>query len=223
MPGTTRLIECQRNLTRSAGFIVGGNAAGDLTMEIRPTICSRALRRSTWGRTVVAILLSGFVLAGQPVVARTVLDTPTFPSQGDLSPRAQATPDQTGLKQIVKIIVEPGTNRILLVGTKQDVAVVLRTLESLKEKLNSNSDPTVTEKIVLESQLADTVASLMSRSLGVHNPRGPEVRIDPVHFPEAILLSGPASAVKRARQLLATIDRYEGLSESDGCEPKHVY
>ena len=111
----------------------------------------------------------------------------------------------------------------MLVGSKEDVAVVVRTLQSIKERMNSIADPTVTEKVVLKSQMAETVASIMEASIGVHNPGGPEVKINPVHFPEAILISGPASAVNRAKKLLATIDRYEGLSNSDAPAQNRIY
>ena len=196
------------------------NPAGEKTMAIQPTHRRRILTKLQAGRIVFAILLAGLVLADRPMIAQTRLDT--FPSQGDPTPPMQATTERIGLKQVVKIVIEPGTNRILLVGLKEDVAIVIQTLNSINEGLKAKADPTVTEKVVLQSQLADTVASIMSSSLDVHDPGGPEVKINAVHFPEAILLTGPASAVRRAKQLLATIDCYEGLSGTDAPAPKRI-
>ena len=190
-------------------------------MAIQLTNHSRLLTRSVSGWIGFALLLAGLALASQPVIAQTISDE--LLSQDESATPVQTASDQIGLKQVVKIVIEPGTNRIMLVGSKEDVAIVLRTLNSIRARMSSIADPTVTEKVVLKSQLAETVASIMSSSLGVHDPGGPEVKINAVHFPEAILLSGPASAVKRAKQLLATIDRYEGLSDSDAPDQKRIY
>ena len=180
-------------------------------MEIRSTNGLQRVTRSVSGRIGVAIFLAGFVFASQPAIAQSLLERPSSPPQSDSTTPAQTSPDRVGLKQVVKIVIEPGTNRIMLIGSKEDVAVVVRTLNSIKKRMKTVADPTVTEKVVLESQLAETVASIMTSSLAVHDPGGPQVKINAVHFPEAILISGPASAVKRAKKLLATIDRYEGL------------
>lgn len=189
-------------------------------MAIQPTRRRRMLTKSHAGRIVFAILLAGLVLADRPAIAQPRLDM--FPLQGDSTAPIQSTTERIGLKQVVKIVIEPGTNRILLVGSKEDVAIVIQTLNSINEELKAKADPTVIEKVVLQSQLADTVASIMSSALDIHDPGGREVKINAVHFPEAILLSGPASAVKRAKQLLATIDRYEGLSGADASAHKRI-
>ena len=168
---------------------------------------SRRFARSVSFRTF-ALFFASLMVASPPVIAQNPSGLPTFGAQVDSVALVPTESGQIGLKDVVKIIIEPGTNRVLLVGSKEDVAVVIRTLNSISERMKMNADPTVTEKVVLKTQLAETVASIMSSSLGVHNRGGPEVRINPVHFPEAILLSGPASAVKRAKELLETIDRY---------------
>lgn len=182
-------------------------------MAIQPTQRHRVLADSPAGRIAFAFMLVGLVLADRPAIAQTRSDL--IPLQSKSPALIPSTTERVGLKQVVKIVIEPGTNRIMLVGSREDVAVVIETLKAINEGLKSKVDPTVTEKIVLQSQLADTVASIMSSSLDVHDPGEREVKINAVHFPEAILLSGPASAVKRAKQLLATIDRYEGLSGSE--------
>ena len=197
------------------------NPAGGSTMAIQLTNHSRFLTRSVSGWIGLVIFSAGLVVVGQAVIAQTIPDE--LLTQDESATPVQTVSAQVGLKQVVRIVIEPGTNRILLVGSKEDVAIVLRTLNSIKAGMNSIADPTVTEKVVLKSQLADTVASIMSSSLSVHDPGGPKVKINAVHFPEAILLSGPASAVKRAKQLLATIDRYEGLSDSDTPTQKRIY
>lgn len=188
-------------------------------MAARSKNRTRLLNLSGFCQIGVGLLFCGLILVAPKVFAQTE-PRPSTSIDSQLPKHEQTNPVQTGpghvgLKQVVKIIIEPGTNRIFLVGSTEDIAIVKRTLKSIKERMNQIADPTVTEKVVLKSQLAETVATIMSNSFDAHATGGTRVKISAVHHPEAIVLVGPSSAVERAKQLLATIDRYEGLSTSD--------
>lgn len=193
-----------------------------IIVKIQSANRSRVFPRSGFSRIGWGLVCAVLILTGTTVIAQTEHGTPTVPSPIESTTPEQTSSNQAGPRQVVKIVVEPGTNRILLIGSEADIAIVLRTLTSIQERLNSMADPTVTEKVVLKSQLADTVVSIMSNSIDVHARGRPAIKINAVHFPEAVLLSGPASAVERAKQLLATIDRYKDPATFDPPAQKQI-
>ena len=122
----------------------------------------------------------------------------------------------------VRIVVEQ--NRILVIGSKEDVKTVAVAIEIIREKMLANSDSTVSERVVLKFQLAETVTTIMSNMMGMHS-RGAPVKISPLHFPEAVLIVGPASSVRNAKKLLAAIDSHDGFpipSEPTVSKPARV-
>ena len=119
-----------------------------------------------------------------------------------------------GLRQVVKVVFNSRTNTITLIGTKEDIAIVKCVVMAINEELNLKTDRVVTEKVILKFQMAESVSTMLSSALSPGESSNPVLQVSPVHFPEAILLFGPASAVKRAKELIATIDSHVGFPKS---------
>ena len=114
------------------------------------------------------------------------------------------TSDQTnvevpsrGLSQRVTVLVDPISNTMTLIGSREDIELVRQTILSLRLRL-SQKNSVVTEKVVLKCQLADAVSNILLTSLNIRDQNASRLKVSPVHFPEAILLSGPANDVQRA-------------------------
>lgn len=164
----------------------------------------------SWTKTqcfITSLALAGMVLVGDEAAAQSEIKIERHARSPLRLPADGLLSDHVRLAQVVKVFVDSKTNRMTLVGSKKDIAIVAKTIRSIRERMDMKSDPIITEKVLLHSQLADSVALIMQASISVHNSDGAKVQLNAVHFPEAILISGPASAVKRAKELLATIDR----------------
>ena len=108
------------------------------------------------------------------------------------------------LDQVVKVVFDRETNLIVLIGTKADIEKVKQTILLIDSKLGRDHDP-ITEKIRLRFQLAETVAEILSNSTAL---KGTGLEIQPVHFPEAVLLTGRSTIVERAKSIIREIDSH---------------
>ncbi len=129
--------------------------------------------------------------------------------QSTLEPR-QA--EVRALTANVRIVVEQ--NRILMIGSEEDLKTVVAAIELVRQKMSVHSNPTISEKVVLKFQLAETVKTIMTNMANRHSTSAP-VQITALHFPEAILMVGPASAVQRAKDLLNAIDSHDGFPRTN--------
>ena len=114
------------------------------------------------------------------------------------------------LKNSVKVFFDSVTRQYVLVGEKVDVAIVKRSIVMLNERFSALSH-TVTEKILLEFQLAETVAEILSNSMALESGGATRLRIHPLHFPESILLVGPRNEVERAKRIVKSMDSHPGF------------
>ena len=108
------------------------------------------------------------------------------------------------LDQVVKVVFDRETNLIVLIGSKEDIEKVKQTILLIDSKLATDPDP-ITEKVRLRFQLADTVAEILSNSKALE---GSGLQIQPIHFPEAVLLTGRSSIVERAKSMIKEIDSH---------------
>ena len=116
--------------------------------------------------------------------------------------------DLPRVKKVVRMAIEKDTNMLVLIGTEGDVAVVQRAIEIIKEGLKANADQRVTKKVLLNFQLAEHVEQILSDLMNLKTHTPPGLTINVMHFPEAILLTGPKSTIERARTLIKAIDTH---------------
>lgn len=123
----------------------------------------------------------------------------------------------------VKVIVHP--NHLVITGTQGDVEIIKRAVATIQAKMKAGNDldPHTSERIPLKFQTADVVALMLNNSLDSHLA-GPPVKVEALHFPESILLVGPASSVKQAKKLLATIDSHSLFKKRNPLpQPKRIH
>lgn len=121
-------------------------------------------------------------------------------------------------KQVVKVLLDPSTNRLTLVGSPEDILIVKRAILDLQSKLRAKPEFRI-ERITLTFQLADTVSKILGNALKQEANVSANLKISPLHFPESILLIGPPRSVKRAKEIIKTIDSHDYFS-SDPIESK---
>ena len=117
------------------------------------------------------------------------------------------TTPRRGLEGAVKVIFDSSTGSVRLVGSREDIAIVVEAIKSIESK-QSQKGPSAHSKIKLNFQLADTVAGLLEVALQNEINALPKLTIRPVHFPEAILLVGPQTSVAKAKKLIEAIDSH---------------
>ena len=123
-----------------------------------------------------------------------------------------ALPTVGAIRQVVKVLHDRATNRVMLVGSKEDVAIVKQAIESFNRKMDASPNPMITEKVKLKFQLAETVTAILTKSMELKSSRLTNLRADPIHFPESVLLVGPKDSVDRAKLLIESIDSHPGFS-----------
>ena len=118
------------------------------------------------------------------------------------------TTPRRGLEGAVKVIFDSSTGSVRLVGSREDIAIVVETIKSIESKQSQKGPASAHSKIKLNFQLADTVAGLLEVALQNEINALPQLTIRPVHFPEAILLVGPQTSVAKAKKLIEAIDSH---------------
>ncbi len=117
------------------------------------------------------------------------------------------------LRQKVKIVADPDSGMLTLVGLKEDIEIVRQVILQLDRQLQTNSDLT-TAKVRLEFQLSETVAAILQNSSPQTATGSPSLKITALHFPEAILLSGRAAAVAEAKRIIKQVDSHPDFETS---------
>ena len=108
------------------------------------------------------------------------------------------------LDRTVKVVFDRETDLIVLIGSREDIEKVKQTILWIDSRLGTDHDP-ITEKIRLRFQLSDTVAEILSSSSTL---AGTGLQVRPLHFPEAVLLTGRSSIVERAKSIIREIDSH---------------
>ena len=195
---------------------------------MKPTVHNR-----TWIKThlVIACVLSSLIAF--PAVAVTQTTEVSFQDSQPLSlsqrtmqqsqspgSKAESTPLDPRLshravpKEVVKVLFDPVTEQLTLIGSPEDIAIVKRAILDVEQKLQEQRDNEML-RIKLKFQLAETVSSVLNQSMGIESKPDSRLKITPLHFPEAILLTGPPSAVKRAQEIISKIDSHDYYSGTD--------
>jgi len=115
------------------------------------------------------------------------------------------------LRGTVSIIVLDGGFQI--VGSPDDIKTIERAIASISRQLETKTAPPVSERVVLNFQLADTIEPLLANAMEFSG-EGMNLQISALHFPESLLLVGPAQEVERAKEYLKTIDSHKAFSQS---------
>lgn len=121
-------------------------------------------------------------------------------------------------KQLVKVLFDPSTNRITLVGSKEDIAIVKRTILEFRQKYREQPDIEIV-RVSVKFQLAEDVAEILSQSMRLGPDNNSQLKISPLHFPEGILLTGPPPLVQRARKIIETVDSHDYFPTRDSSHP----
>jgi len=94
-----------------------------------------------------------------------------------------------------------------------DIKTIERAIASISRQLETKTAPPVSERVVLNFQLADTIEPLLANAMEFSG-EGMNLQISALHFPESLLLVGPAQEVERAKEYLKTIDSHKAFSQS---------
>ena len=156
---------------------------------------------------VVAFTLCvGSVLAVQPNVSEGQLDS-AFP-RIQIPQQHSDTIQQKQLRNKVKLIFDHNANTLTLIGAKEDVEIVKRTIATFNQALKAKSQRT-TAKVRVHFQLAETVVDILKNSLESHGINNSGLKISALHFPEAVFLVGPPAAVKHAKSIIEKVDSHD--------------
>ncbi|MFK7768713.1 MAG: hypothetical protein AB8B55_15945 [Mariniblastus sp.] len=137
-------------------------------------------------------------------------------SEADRKPGAVGLKDKTstkietmtprGLTGKVRVIFDSQTGQIRLVGASGDIEIVEDFINALSNNMPRKGK--VVAKIGLKFQMAETVALLLGETMSNEMQSNPKLTIQSLHFPEAILLTGPKSSIEKGKRLIEVIDSH---------------
>ncbi len=102
-------------------------------------------------------------------------------------------------KNVVRILVDDDTGQLWLFGAPEDIEIVKKAILDLKRQDRAKPDFDIV-RVSLKYQLADVVAEILLQSMRLETQQSSQLKISRLHFPEAILLTGPPSVVQRAKK-----------------------
>jgi hypothetical protein len=214
-------------------ILLSPNRSASLCSErirMKRVICDRACGI---GNAALACFLAALVLIPTTVAAQTKNASLTILNQAPvansmvrqnpslLTDSAREFDSQSTVrampKDVVKILINPKTGQLTLIGAPEDIAIIKSAIRELKQKYLEKPDFDIV-RVSLKFQLADGVAEILAQSMRLEADQNSRLKISPLHFPEAILLTGPPSMVERAKKIIEKVDRYDYLSA--GNKPK---
>jgi general secretion pathway protein D len=122
---------------------------------------------------------------------------------------------QDNVKDEVKIIQDPDTGIITLIGSEADLAIVRKVIEEISAK--SKSRQALVERISLEylqsGQIAEQVQEIYDAS---YAPSTGAAKIQALDSPNALVVVGQPAGIKAIQQLIASMDVVGSMDELGG-------
>jgi type II secretory pathway component GspD/PulD (secretin) len=107
----------------------------------------------------------------------------------------------------VKLMLDPKSGLVTVIGSPRDIQTVRRLIEFL-DRQQLNMARRVTKPVRLHFQQAQVVASILDRAKMIPDNGMIGLSVEPLNFPERVLLSGPSASVSRAKWYVEEIDRH---------------
>ena len=138
----------------------------------------------------------------QPVVPRPPLEnTNQTPADQIIRPGQPGIPE--GLQGEVRIVVDPDTGDVTLIGAPEDTAIVREEFE----KLSRTSSKPVVERILLKNLLGEEIAESVQEFYDAKyaESQGP-ASIKPLRSPNGLYVFGTPRAIESIRAIVAQVD-----------------
>ena len=132
-------------------------------------------------------------------------------------PQEQEIPAGTqGIKNPVKIIQDPETGVMRLIGEPEDVAIIRRVILDINQ--DSQSMQPLVERIKLENLQSEAIAELVQSLYDESSYRastGP-VRVSPLASPNSLIVVGQKDAVEAVKKIVASMDGTSVVKQGGG-------
>ena len=150
-------------------------------------------------------------LAPQPLAPRPAVET-SNQNPGETIIRPGQAGGGEGLKGEVRIVVDPDTGQVTLIGDPEDTAIVRKTFEDLKRL---SAEPGV-ERILLNNILGEQIAESVQEiyDANYRDTQGAAI-IKPLRSPNGLYVFGTPQAIKSVQ---AIVDKIDGDAPPIGIE-----
>ena len=108
-----------------------------------------------------------------------------------------------GLKGEVRIVVDPETGQVTLIGNPEDTAIVRKTFEELSKTTSKPSVERILLRNLLGEQLVESVQEIYDTYYA--GTQGPAI-IKPLRSPNGLIVTGSPQAIESVRGIVATVD-----------------
>ena len=150
----------------------------------------------------------------QPATIQDGQDTITLPPGVKLQGEVDSQ-DIQGVKSTVKILQDPATGFITLVGDKDDIEVVKKYIEQISEKSAENQAQV--KRIPLQNLQSEAIAEQMQEIYDEsYKPSKGAASIEPISTPNALMVVGQPGGIKAVEDMVQAMDVQPDEMESGG-------
>ncbi len=122
---------------------------------------------------------------------------------------------QQGVKDTVKILQDPDTGAITLVGTPEDIAIVKKIIEEISAA--SKEKQALVKRIPLTNLQSEAIAEQLQEIYDTsYAPSAGAAKIEPLSSPNALVVVGQPAGISAVEELIAAMDVEGGEMEQGG-------